>query len=102
MFISLEGDKDVWMLRACLIAQSEVIHLDKERNLAPFAFFWAKSHRTVEFLMHRWFNRHFITECLCGLCKNSSPLVFFLLQEFTFCSTSNGASYSFPWHQRAS
>lgn len=39
MFISLEGDKDVWMLRACLIAQSEVIHLDKERNLAPFAFF---------------------------------------------------------------
>lgn len=42
MFISLEGDKDVWMLRACLIAQSEVIHLDKERNLAPFAFFGGK------------------------------------------------------------
>lgn len=40
MFISLEGNKDVWMLRACLSsAQSEVIHLDKERNLALFALF---------------------------------------------------------------
>lgn len=42
MFISLEGNKYVWLLRACLSsAQSEVINLDKERNAA---------HRTVGFL----------------------------------------------------
>lgn len=45
MLISLEGNKYVWLLRACLSsAQSEVINLDKERNLA---------HRTVGFLFTR-------------------------------------------------
>lgn len=80
--------KDVWMLGACLgSAQSGVIHLDKETNLALCTYFKAKISRKGQILDVKLAPRAFFQHGVCVVCRNT--------QELTFGRAFNWFSYSF-------